>query len=293
MILLHMKVAIWDTYVTKKNGNVMHFDIVVPETIQDSIKVIEFGKAYLQKKGQSGQPLTTNECRFCHVETLKPEWEETIREQGYHIYEMEGCEEESSVFDPIQQNSKIESKIVVALERISEAFRVLLWQESKEEALSPIQIQILIFLLYHQKEVCKVGYLAQEFNMTKATISDSVKVLLQKRLVEKEIDSSDTRSFSLSLSSEGEKIARRSATFAGVIEKPLFTFTQNQKEVLLDSLLQLIEKLNKSGIITIPRMCVSCRFYKQSDGGHFCNLLQQPLASNELRVDCPEHEIGV
>jgi hypothetical protein len=71
-----------------------------------------------------------------------------------------------SPFDLNQQNKKVESKIVVALERISEAFRVLLWNESKENALSPIQIQILIFLLFHSDEMCKVSYLAQEFNMT-------------------------------------------------------------------------------------------------------------------------------
>jgi len=28
-----MKVAVWDTYVTKKDGSVMHFDIIVPEEI--------------------------------------------------------------------------------------------------------------------------------------------------------------------------------------------------------------------------------------------------------------------
>ena len=81
-----------------------------------------------------------------------------------------------SSFNLNEQNQKIESRIVVALERISEAFRVLLWNESKENSLSPIQIQILIFIYFHSLAKCKVGYLADEFNMTKATISDSVKV---------------------------------------------------------------------------------------------------------------------
>ena len=37
-----------------------------------------------------------------------------------------------SSFNLDDQNQKIESRIVVALERISEAFRVLLWNESKD-----------------------------------------------------------------------------------------------------------------------------------------------------------------
>src|SRR5690606_11115389 len=102
-----------------------------------------------------------------------------------------------SSFNLNEQNQKIESRIVVALERISEAFRVLLWNESKENSLSPIQIQILIFIHYHSLENCKVGYLADEFNMTKATISDSVKVFLSTELVTKETDPIDIRSFSL------------------------------------------------------------------------------------------------
>lgn len=30
-----MKVAVWYTYVTKKDGTVMHFDIIVPENVTD------------------------------------------------------------------------------------------------------------------------------------------------------------------------------------------------------------------------------------------------------------------
>ena len=82
----------------------------------------------------------------------------------------------------------LNQKIVNSLERISQAFRVLLWNESKEYGLSPIQIQILIFLFTHSPEKRKISYLAREFDMTKATISDSVKVLFQKSLVTKEFE---------------------------------------------------------------------------------------------------------
>ncbi len=196
-----------------------------------------------------------------------------------------------SVFDINQQNIRIESKIVVALERISEAFRVLLWQESKVNKLSPIQTQILIFLLFHTNEKCKISYLANEFNMTKATISDSVKLLLDKNLVKKEYDIIDSRSFSILLTNEGKKTAQKSSSFAGVIEKPITDFTDKQKEILLISLLELINKLNEEGVITVQRMCLSCKFYNKNKTTHYCNLLNKPLLNNELRVDCSEHQI--
>ncbi len=189
-----------------------------------------------------------------------------------------------------EQNQNIESRIVVALERISEAFRVLLWIESKENSLSPIQIQILIFIQFHSVEKCKVGYLADEFNMTKATISDSVKVLLAKSLVTKETDPIDTRSYTLSLTEEGKKVAKKVSFFASSIEQPLEKLTQEQKATILNGLLNLIYDLNKSGIITIQRMCFTCSFYKVETGIHYCNLLKMKLAESEIRVDCPEHE---
>ncbi len=197
----------------------------------------------------------------------------------------------TSVFD-INQNSRIESKIVVALERISEVFRVLLWQESRINKLSPIQTQILIFLLFHSNEKCNISYLAKEFNMTKATISDSVKLLLDKNLIIKEYNTIDSRGFSISLTNSGKKIAQQSSSFAGIIEKPITNFTDNQKETLLVSLLELINKLNQEGIITVQRMCLTCKFYNKNKTTHHCNLLNKPLLNNELRVDCPEHRIA-
>lgn len=43
-----MKVAVWDTYVTKKDTTVMHFDILVPEEIKDATQIYQYGKEYLK-----------------------------------------------------------------------------------------------------------------------------------------------------------------------------------------------------------------------------------------------------
>jgi len=194
-----------------------------------------------------------------------------------------------SSFDLNEQNQSIESRIIVALERVSEAFRVLLWNESKENSLSPIQTQILIFLQFHSEEKCTVGYLAKEFNMTKATISDSVKVLLLKKLISKESHPSDTRSFLLSLTNEGHKIVEKSSLFANSIKEPIDELGSEQKKAMLDGLLKLIYDLNKSGVITIQRMCFTCSNHSLVDGKHFCSLLKTNLQEQDLRLDCPDH----
>ena len=87
-----MQVAVWDTYVTKQDGTIMHFDIIAPAKTRDTAVIYNFGKEYLKSKGQQGQPLTSKECRFCHIETVKQHWENEIRQKGYFIIEMENCD---------------------------------------------------------------------------------------------------------------------------------------------------------------------------------------------------------
>ena len=86
-----MKVAVWDTYVTKKERSVMHFDIIAPEELKDTNIIYSYGRDYLKTKGQEGQPLTSKECRFCHIEIARPQWEAEIKQKGYFIIEMENC----------------------------------------------------------------------------------------------------------------------------------------------------------------------------------------------------------
>ena len=202
---------------------------------------------------------------------------------------------EKSSFDLAYQNKNIESKIVASLERITQAFRVLLWNETKEFSLSPIQIQVLIFLLHHSEEKRKVTYLADEFNMTKATISDTIKTLEQKKLIKKEYEQHDTRSYIIHLTTKGKVVAGKTSLFAKEIQVAIEKIHTIDKENLLLSLLGIIRYLNQSGIITIQRMCFTCSYYKSQKNGkeHFCSLLNQKLADIELRIDCSEHEMKV
>lgn len=199
-----------------------------------------------------------------------------------------------SAFDTVHQQGSMGSKIVVALERISEAFRVLLWNEGKAEGLSPLQVQLLIFLLHHPDgEKRKVGHLAAEFNMTKATVSDAVKTLLSKGLVVKMPDPADQRSFSLTLTVEGEALASRASHFSSEIQTPIEQLSEDDQANLLLHLLGIIRHLNRAGVITVQRMCYNCAHYRIQGSGHFCQLMNTPLQASELRVDCPEHEVVI
>jgi DNA-binding MarR family transcriptional regulator len=196
-----------------------------------------------------------------------------------------------SPFNPEHQNRHTDSRIVAALERISEVFRVLLWNESKESGLSPIQIQILIHLHFFPERYHRITMLANEFNLTKATVSDSVRMLEEKGLVKKTADETDSRSMVLRLTAKGEKLASQFSLFASEIEKPVSRLSPGDKESLLNSLLQVIDHLNRAGIINVQRMCFSCTHYhKKGQTGHFCSLMNKSLQTSDIRLNCLEYE---
>ncbi|GJM35209.1 MAG: hypothetical protein DHS20C18_42100 [Saprospiraceae bacterium] len=83
-----MKVAVFDTYVKKSDGNTAHFDILVPEAKYTHDEVIAFGRQYLESINEENSTLTAKECRFCHLESPGPEVMQSIEEKGYFILEM-------------------------------------------------------------------------------------------------------------------------------------------------------------------------------------------------------------
>lgn len=85
-----MKVAVWDTYVTRKDGKIMHFDILVNEN-DKAEQVFEYGKNYLKTVSQEGQVLTSKECKFCHIDKAPEAIENQILKNGFSIIEMENC----------------------------------------------------------------------------------------------------------------------------------------------------------------------------------------------------------
>ena len=197
-----------------------------------------------------------------------------------------------NIFDPSNQHLKKDVKIVAALERISHAFKVLQLREGKERQLSPIQIQILFFIQFHVAELCTVSHLAREFDLTKATVSDAVRVLLQKGLVEKTIDSADSRSYYIKPTAEGQKEINNMKDFGMPMLDSLQKFSGEEKDSLLNSLLEIIRHLNNVGVISVQRSCYNCSFYDKKEGQHFCNLLKSKLAVADIRIDCPEFVYG-
>lgn len=191
--------------------------------------------------------------------------------------------------------SELDEKIVSALERLSHVLRTLLWEEAVESRLSPIQIQTLIYLNSHSEDLCRVGQLAQEFGLTPATMSDAVASLEEKDLLTREPWPEDHRIQTLRLTAKGKRSSEKLSRWSDVLKEQLAQFPLEEREQALVFLLKLIESLYRAGIISVARICFTCRFFrpnahKSSRAPHHCALMDKPLAEHNLRVDCPEHE---
>ena len=86
-----MDFHVFDTYVKARDGHTMHFDVVTDK--KEIEKAISYTKEWLKTIGEEGVIVTTEECRFCHTQSVPDDMEIEIMTNGYFIEKIEGCPE--------------------------------------------------------------------------------------------------------------------------------------------------------------------------------------------------------
>ncbi len=185
--------------------------------------------------------------------------------------------------------------MTAAIDRLGLVFRSLLQTQASEAdvALSPLQAQALVFLRHHGTALARVGQLAREFEVSTPTVSDAVRVLVEKGLVEKARDPDDGRASVLRLTDAGARAADGLAGWANAVRKHVAAADPEQRDAALAFLLGLVGRLAEDGVVSAARTCPTCRYLGQPEGdggGYVCRLAGVPLAVRDLRLDCPEHE---
>lgn len=189
----------------------------------------------------------------------------------------------------VQSDDTLNAHLARLLERIGEISRALRWQQATGAGLSPLQVRILGFIVEHPGESIGVARLAEELQVTRPTISDSVALLVDRGLILRKPDPYDGRSHSLRVSAAG----RRWLPDGGPFTEALAALPLCERETLLLALMRLLESLLSSGDVQVQRMCWSCAHYRgDRKGKHHCALLEMDLSVAELRTDCPEHQVA-
>jgi hypothetical protein len=84
-----MNFHVFDSYVKANDGHTMHFDVITDKN--DTEKAISFAKEWLKSIGEDSVKVTTEECKFCHSESVPEDMEIEIMTNGYFIAKMDGC----------------------------------------------------------------------------------------------------------------------------------------------------------------------------------------------------------
>lgn len=131
--------------------------------------------------------------------------------------------------------------------------------------------------------------------VTLPTISDSIRVLVAKKLVDRRRDPGDARASLLHLTPAGRTEGRRAAGWPDFLAAAAESLSDTEQEVFYTGLVKMIRTLQERGQSPVSRMCVSCTQFRphvreSATHPHHCAFVDAPLAARELRLDCDEHD---
>lgn len=188
--------------------------------------------------------------------------------------------------------SDVDRKLLAAVERLGRALRAARQQVATRHELSLLGVGVIETLSDERPR--RVGDLAAELDVTQPTVSDAIGALERRGLVERSRDPNDLRSTIVGLTADGATMA----IDIGVELRPVLqaeTGTVIDRATTLRVLLGEIGRLQQLGVISVNRSCLSCRHYQPPSGRTRarCLLLDLPLRDQDLRVDCPDHEVAL
>lgn len=171
-----------------------------------------------------------------------------------------------------------DANIIMALERVSEAFNVMMWEHNKQHGLSFVQLKIINFLMFNSREEDRnVSFIAKEFNISKASLSESIKNLEKKELLFKSKSINDSRKEFLNLTYKGKEIASNIFGFTDHLKEIVSKIQHDKKEIFFESLMYILHSLLTKNIISIQVMCSNCKFYLDKGNGEFVCMFSEDM----------------
>jgi DNA-binding MarR family transcriptional regulator len=193
-------------------------------------------------------------------------------------------------FSPEQQFTDLDARLVLSLQRLSDMLKAMQWEQARLLGITPLQLQILLFVGHHSPAVNKAAHIAAELQVSRPTISDAVGTLVTKGLLEVHPDQQDRRSFSLILTATGKEMLEKAGEYMRQIDELLDNKSTQEKTVLYQAVYSIIAGLISPDKGGVQRMCYNCTHYKgNKKRQHECMFLKKRLLSAELQLDCMFH----
>lgn len=182
-------------------------------------------------------------------------------------------------------------RIADGLLRLAQVIGSLNTATAGAQGLSALQLQMLQLLAQRDGSET-VGFFARRFMISAPTVSDSLRVLESRGLVSKNRDRADARVVHVAITAAGREAAAIAAASAEKLQRLVAGWDERRRAEILPALIDLIDGLQREGMIPVDRICVACRYFAincDTEGGsapYFCRFINAPLRALDLRVDC-------
>lgn len=158
--------------------------------------------------------------------------------------------------------------------------------EEWSDEVSPTQLAALSYLVQANRFSRSPSQVAEFMATTRGTVSQTLKVLARKGLIEKKQSDTDRRWASYQVTNAGLEALKRLTVIDEVLEG-LDSETTNALAIGLETLVR--DALKARGRRRFG-VCKTCRYYKHKKSGGFCTLLHEELTTKDASQICHEYQ---
>lgn len=185
------------------------------------------------------------------------------------------------------------ARIAAGLHKIGLAMKQQSWQQASGEGLSATQGQILAILV--EAGPLTGTELGERLGVTLPTISESVRVLVEKGFASKSPDPRHPRASLITPTRKGATLGARARSWPEFMAEAVTTLSVDEQRAFYAGVTKMIRTLQEQGLVPLSGMCVTCTHFRphahaSKSAPHHCALVDAPLAAEQLRLDCPEHQ---
>ena len=74
------------------------------------------------------------------------------------------------------------------------------------------------------------------------------------------------------------------------------TLSPDEQRAFFTGVVKMISTLQEQGLVPLDGMCITCTQFRPNvrtgDKPHHCALIDAPLAADQLRIECPDHDLA-